>query len=753
MSEQSITYSVICDPQNPETILLKAIAANKERREEILDVIFKGEISEEFKEVYIAVLLCLEETDDLTVDILKTKLNDDISEEIFKLIPSDVEINMAMDILKKKWAEKKKILGKIAIWKKSIDAITLKVEQGSLQPQEWLTKILKILPSAQTEDFEKKLKEALKIKDSKITEVETEAKRLKTELEKEQKTKDDAIKEKELLNLKISALERDLNFKKDKDEEKNALIKTLQQTVKKLSLNKENEKGLEAKLENLTQETKEKERIIAELKEKTTQFEEIEKEQLEEIENLDKALLRAEHALNIQTEQIKIQNSQNEELAKQLEAMTKVQIENDSNGDKLKQLEIIEKEVALKNEEINQKNEQILQLQKTIQTIENELTNKSEEELQTLKRQIKSLETELASKNASINSKQDQIERLKKENKILKENYLTNGASASIGDDTSNQKHIFLEDVWSNVLNNINEHIPSIFLPLETGFAPINSKIGGLSGLTAICGQPKTGKTSLALQLSFETLVRNEGSFSIFYTTDHIPEYLYCRLISQLSGVKLKNIMLGNIENLSEDETKFLQKTCSLINLYKDKLAIISMENMPKSIGDLKLQIGSITAKNDCDKGLIVIDSILPFINNMSQSSGLSPAELLNELRILINQYSLTLITTARSKTDESELITDVMYASDHILEICYEAAEDNLNTDLKTDSKDIMVYVASRDAKSFPMDLTFNLETCGFAEQNKKFKARKISNSSNIGNKIIKKEAKVYASPKPSLS
>ena len=71
------------------------------------------------------------------------------------------------------------------------------------------------------------------------------------------------------------------------------------------------------------------------------------------------------------------------------------------------------------------------------------------------------------------------------------------------------------DELLDIVLQNIREGYPSLNNPIKIGVdqIQINRKLGGLQGITAICGNSQCGKTSLALQFSLESLMNNVDLF------------------------------------------------------------------------------------------------------------------------------------------------------------------------------------------------------------------------------------------------
>lgn len=379
-------------------------------------------------------------------------------------------------------------------------------------------------------------------------------------------------------------------------------------------------------------------------------------------------------------------------------------------------------------------------------------------------------EKELIAKNALIKSRDDQIARMKAEIESLKkkksedrnEHRLTlkpahqeaaaneghPETDAKDGEASERAKEAVSLDAWDSVLENITDNAPSVFPPLRTGFEPINQNLGGLSGLTVIQSDPKRGKTSMALQIAFDTLVRNRDAFCVYYTTDHLPEALYCRLISQISGIPVREIENGNTDFKERHDREMLKQSCELIDDCRNRMAIVGMEHLPDSMEDLKLHMGAIMEKNVCDRGVLIIDALPAFLSHIAHKSGHTSDEILGDLRAFMNIYALTIVGTGQGReSSDSEIMKSIMYASDHQLEIQSDKSE-------KTDTSciDLIISVTSRNSEPFLMNVTYNPPVCRFTGRNKRFKARKIA-PQPPGTQMPKQQPQRYQKQKPALS
>ncbi|MCQ2736550.1 MAG: hypothetical protein MJ234_05025 [bacterium] len=300
------------------------------------------------------------------------------------------------------------------------------------------------------------------------------------------------------------------------------------------------------------------------------------------------------------------------------------------------------------------------------------------------------------------------------------------------------------EDTWQSVLENIQSGLPAVYMPMSTGFDPINSATGGIGGLSVICGGPKKGKTSLALQLAADAMLRNSDICCLYYTTDALPEALYCRMISQISGLNASLLHSGRTENLDAQSKELLSHACGRIDRCRNRFAIVGIENLALNFEYFKLQAGALMEKNECDRGLLVIDSLPAFIEAAAGRNGITPAEALSELRKLINLYGIAVLGTAYELSSGSKIMEEISYSADSIYEIISDR-EDKAGSE----GIDLPIGITSRTSAPFRLATTFNTGICRFEVRNQRFKARKISPQEQKGPRIPDAS---YSQKKPSL-
>jgi DNA primase len=168
---------------------------------------------------------------------------------------------------------------------------------------------------------------------------------------------------------------------------------------------------------------------------------------------------------------------------------------------------------------------------------------------------------------------------------------------------------------------------------IETGIDALDKATMGLSGIVVLGGIAGLGKTSLALQIAFETC--EKGTPVIFYSLEMPKRAIYTKILNRLSKVGYGDIMLkgkpyldpeaqdtdlmGNKVDFhslfSKDEAEALGEARTRLMGIGDRLYIRSRERGEEAINFSTLQeeINLVKVKHNTDKVLVVIDHLQVF--------------------------------------------------------------------------------------------------------------------------------------------
>lgn len=353
--------------------------------------------------------------------------------------------------------------------------------------------------------------------------------------------------------------------------------------------------------------------------------------------------------------------------------------------------------------------------------IESAFTSEQDQKLANLEIALREQEMSLNTKTQILQEKEEEIAR--QELALKKVSRIDLGGKLY---DTNEEKSPYaLKSSWDDVCAKLKQYKKPYAAELKTGFAEIDDRLGGLSGISILSGPPKKGKTSFSLQLAFETIVHND-SFLIYYTTDNRPEALYCKLLSQISGVHPKYIMGGMIEELSEMQLKMFFQALDFVNGMKDKIFIIGNDGMPRNKKEFKGHLDYMRQNAKTSRGLVVIDSLHIFANCLDFGSGQdNMSATIGMLRNVQTKYDIAIFATVYSEISaESQKIR---YMVDNIFDMRFgtgKTASESSNF-----SKDgyLDLLVTSRDYGDFYLPLAMSKDSLSFITRKRAFKARQI--------------------------
>jgi replicative DNA helicase len=154
------------------------------------------------------------------------------------------------------------------------------------------------------------------------------------------------------------------------------------------------------------------------------------------------------------------------------------------------------------------------------------------------------------------------------------------------------------------------------YLGLRTGIDKLDNKTLGLRGLIVLAGSPGAGKTSFALQLAFG--VCEHLTPVIFYSLEQTRKQILSIILSQISGISGKDIMLqgkalidDKIGNFTPEERQVLKTAKESIENKLDSFYIRSYEeDQPGiSLDILEEEIKGIQLRHG-KKVLVIVDQV-----------------------------------------------------------------------------------------------------------------------------------------------
>lgn len=170
-------------------------------------------------------------------------------------------------------------------------------------------------------------------------------------------------------------------------------------------------------------------------------------------------------------------------------------------------------------------------------------------------------------------------------------------------------------------------------LGIKTGFAELNKKTLGLDGLIVLSGIAGQGKTSIALQLTFD--VCELGTPTIFYSLEMPRRAIFTKILNRLARVSYSEILLkggqyldetrqdknilgesvGFSKLLSKNQIERLKQAKERLAEVSDKFYLRTREDKEADITfeSVEREINLIKAEHKADKVLVVIDHLQVF--------------------------------------------------------------------------------------------------------------------------------------------
>lgn len=167
------------------------------------------------------------------------------------------------------------------------------------------------------------------------------------------------------------------------------------------------------------------------------------------------------------------------------------------------------------------------------------------------------------------------------------------------------------------------------FLGLPTRTLPTLDKyLLGLRGFLLLAAQPGQGKTALGLQLGLDVVAANPEALFVFFSFEMSRSDMYRRLLSMVSGLPWKTVMLGSpgtpktfnspdgLVLADEDRTEFSRAAQQLKQLGK-RIVIVDRERMDEvDYSGLLAAIQAAKKETGANRTYVLIDNLqtIPFV-------------------------------------------------------------------------------------------------------------------------------------------
>jgi len=86
----------------------------------------------------------------------------------------------------------------------------------------------------------------------------------------------------------------------------------------------------------------------------------------------------------------------------------------------------------------------------------------------------------------------------------------------------------------------------AVNIPISTGFAALDSLLGGFSGgeLVVLGGRPSSGKTDLAIHFLLQTVLE-QGIPALLFSVETSKEQISNRMFGSMTGITIRHLFTG----------------------------------------------------------------------------------------------------------------------------------------------------------------------------------------------------------------
>lgn len=207
-------------------------------------------------------------------------------------------------------------------------------------------------------------------------------------------------------------------------------------------------------------------------------------------------------------------------------------------------------------------------------------------------------------------------------------------------------KHIkqALEEVVSNLEKTLTED--NSITGLSTGFDDLDFLTFGLQKeLIVIAGRPSAGKTTLAMNIIVNSVIKNPQMPVIFFSLKNTPETVMFKFISSMTKIPFINLIRGHLDDSEWEPFTAAINQLASTNLFISDSPVITPSELTEKLSILRKEHGEL--------GLIVVD-YLQLMATSKTNAGKNlyedTAEISNCLRKTAKEFNCPVIALSQLK-------------------------------------------------------------------------------------------------------
>lgn len=288
-----------------------------------------------------------------------------------------------------------------------------------------------------------------------------------------------------------------------------------------------------------------------------------------------------------------------------------------------------------------------------------------------------------------------------------------------VNNDCSAPKHIkqVLGEVVSNLEKTLTED--NSITGLSTGFDDLDSLTFGLQKeLIVIAGRPSAGKTTLAMNIIVNSVIKNPQMPVIFFSLKNTPDTVMFKFISSMTKIPFIDLIRGHLDDSEWEQLTAAINQLASTNLFISDSPVITPSELTEKLSILRKEHGEL--------GLVVVDCLQMMATSKTKAGKNlyeETAEISNCLRKIAKDFNCPVIALSQlnrnleARPNKRPFISDLR-GSQSILDnagtVLFIYRDEIYNPDSLDKFAEVIV-AKQRNGRLGTVRLNTNLDLCRF--------------------------------------